>query len=304
MKIEIFPDISYLSDKFRAVLLDAFGVFWGGNEFGLLPGAKEMMEKIVLDGKIVGILSNSTQVLSKEIEKLKLSGLVQGKHFHFLITSGEIVRNIFIHKQIPFQTPRNQFCLFGSDHPKFPSHKSLFFETTYQQTDNLHEADFIYVTTPHINGENQLDPKIFYEKIKTIPRNIPMVCANPDLFAQEGIPQKIVVRQGSIAKMYEELGGKVFYIGKPYTLAYSSAMQQFNHYDVVKPSDILMVGDTPETDIRGARKFGMLSTLILKTGIMSERISQKGLEQSIHELPDSDFPNYFIEKLSTINVNI
>ena len=45
-----------MKEPFKGVLLDAYGVFWGGNDIGVLPGAKEVMEKLVSDGKIVGIL--------------------------------------------------------------------------------------------------------------------------------------------------------------------------------------------------------------------------------------------------------
>lgn len=66
----IYPDLLSISDKYQGILLDAYGVFWGGNAFGLLPGAKEVMQQLVAKGKIVGILSNSTQLAAKEIDKL------------------------------------------------------------------------------------------------------------------------------------------------------------------------------------------------------------------------------------------
>ena len=55
--------------------------------------------------------------------------------------------------------------------------------------------------------------------------------------------------------MYEQMGGQVFYIGKPHNKAYTIAMNHFEHHNITKPREILMVGDTPETDIRGARSF-------------------------------------------------
>src|SRR5262245_7458182 len=103
--LEMFPSLLSISDRFSAILLDAYGVFWGGNDCGLLPGSKEVMGNLLLQGKIVGILSNSTQLASKEINKLKLHGLIQGKHFHFLITSGEVARSIFLNEKLPFETP-------------------------------------------------------------------------------------------------------------------------------------------------------------------------------------------------------
>jgi HAD superfamily hydrolase (TIGR01459 family) len=282
---EIYPGIGLASQKFKGVLLDAYGVFWGGNAVGLLPGAQSMMEKMVSNGKIVGILSNTTALAFKEIDKLK-------------ITSGEVARYIFLNEKLPFETPHNKFWLFGGVHPKFTSHEPIFENTPYNQTEDISEADFIYISIPHINGEDQEHPEIFLKQIEDIKhRKLPMICPNPDQFAHEGMPPKLVVRQGTIASMYENMGGLVFYIGKPHNRAYAMAMNLFKEHKIDCPTHVLMVGDTPETDIRGARRFGMPSALITQTGIMEHRIKNKGLENALKELTLHDSPDYFIGKL-------
>lgn len=295
---KIFPGIAQISDHFPGILLDAYGVFWGGNDTGLLPDSKEIMEKLVLSNKIVGILSNSTQLASKEINKLSSHGLIQGKHFHFLITSGEVARGIFLNEKLPFETSRNKFLLSGGIHPKFSSHEAIFQDTLYSETSDIDEADFIYVSIPHINGEDQENAEVFREGIAKLKmKNLPMICPNPDQFAHEGKPTRAVVRQGSIAMIYEQMGGQVFYIGKPHKNAYNIAMNHFEQYAITKPQDILMVGDTPETDIRGARSFGMPSALVTQTGIMADRIRHHGLERSMETLSPQDYPDYFIGRL-------
>lgn len=296
---EIFPNLTHISHPFNGILLDAYGVFWGGNDYGMLPGSKDAMETLVSSGKIVGILSNSTQLASKEMDKLERHGIIQGKHFHFLITSGEVARSIFLNEKLPFDTPRKTFWLFGGIHPKFSSHEAIFQGTPYRETLDINDADFVYVSVPHVHGEDQIDPEIFRADVEKIrAKKIPMVCSNPDLFAHEGKPPRAVVRQGSIAKLYAEMGGQVFYIGKPHHKAYSIALEQFRLRSVMNPTEILMVGDTPETDIRGARQCGMPSALITETGMMSERISHKGLENALKELPTQDTPNYLIARFA------
>ncbi len=295
---QIFPGITKVSEKFNGVLLDAYGVFWGGNDFGPIPGAKEIMEKLVSNGKVVGILSNSTQLAAKEITKLHLHGIVQNKHFHFLVTSGELARNIFLNEKLPFEIHTNKFWIFNGLHPKFSSHKAIFQDTVYIETQDIHEADFIYVAVPHVNGEDQTDPALFREAIKDLRKtNLPMVCPNPDHFAHEGNPPKAVVRQGSIASIYAEMGGQVFYIGKPHSKAFTIAMQNFRQLNITNCADVIMVGDTPETDIRGARGFGMSSALITQTGIMADRISRNGLKKAIQDLSPQDSPDFFIGRL-------
>src|SRR4051812_556692 len=112
MSPKIFPGITHIASPFQGILLDAYGVFWAGNELGPFPGAIEAMEKLVSEGKIVGVLSNATQRVSKEIHKIRQHGLILGKHFHFYMTSGEVARSIFLNEQLSFKTPRNTYFLF------------------------------------------------------------------------------------------------------------------------------------------------------------------------------------------------
>lgn len=300
-EIQIFQEITCVSDNFSALLLDAYGVFWGGNATGLLPGAKQAMEKLIQNGKIVGVLSNSTQLAEKEIAKLQKAGLIQGVHFHFLITSGEVAKQVFTNGQLPFETPNRKYWLFGAVHPKFGTHHPLFENSSYTETSDIQEADFIYISIPHQDGEDQQNVDIFREQLAACQQyNKPMVCANPDRFAHEGNPPRPVVRQGSIAALYMELGGEVFYIGKPSAIVYLAAMEHFKYHSITSPTDVLMVGDNPETDIRGARNFGMPSALLTSTGLMAERLSEATFETVLKRLPPHDLPDYFVERLGAI----
>lgn len=292
----MFPNLESICKPFEGILLDAYGVFWGGNDIGLLPGCKATMERLVAEGKIIGILSNTTQLEKKEIDKLKNHGLIQGVHFHFFITSGTVARQIFLTDSLSFPTPNKKFFSSGMPHPKFSSHQPLFQDTLYQETTDLQQADFIYISIPHIDGNDQTDPSLFIKHIESLKQtNLPMICVNPDRFAHEGNPPRAVVRQGSIAAIYEELGGQVFYFGKPSDKMYAAAMNSFIDLGISDPKKVVMVGDTPETDIRGARNFGISSALITKTGIMADRIAHQGLDGAVENLQPSDYPDYFIE---------
>lgn len=287
-----------ISQAFQGILFDAYGVFWNGNQQGLLPGSQDVMEHLVSTGKSVGVLSNSTQLSTKEIKKLENHGLILGEHYHFLITSGEITKRTLGTGDLPFATPTGKFWIFGGIHPKYSSPLTLFEGSPFNETKDVSEADFIYISIPHINGEDQLDPSVFEEEVEALRKtNLPMVCANPDRFAHEGSPPRAVVRQGSIAQLYEQFGGKVFYFGKPHALAFTAAMDQFQEKGIHDPEQILMVGDTPETDIRGANQFGMASALITKTGIMSERLTTSDMQQVMTQLPESDRPTFMIERI-------
>ncbi len=140
---------------------------------------------------------------------------------------------------------------------------------------------------------------MFDEGIKTlIKAKLPLVCPNPDKFAHEGLPPKAYVRQGAIADKFKQYGGEVFYIGKPYKKAFEHAMNSFKEKKVTDLNKILMVGDTLETDIRGANCFGMKSALTFSTGIMKDRLKNQSIEYFLKKDIILDVPHYWIERLS------
>lgn len=287
------------SHAYSAILLDAFGVFWAGNAEGPFPGAQNTMERLFASGMKIGILSNSTQIASTDTKKYASYGFLQGKHYHFLITSGDIAKKTFCKETLPFPTPRKKYMLFCPPHPRFAHPSTLFHESAFQETDNVSEADFIYINSPHIDGEDLEEKEHFLPIVERFKRhNRPMVCANPDMYTNEGSPPRPVVRQGTIAAIYEEIGGSVFYIGKPHYQMYSAALEHFNVLSPTRKNEILMVGDTPETDMRGARAFGIHSALVTQTGIMAGRIAQKGLS-ALHTLNPQDLPHILIERFAS-----
>ncbi len=82
-------------------------------------------------------------------------------------------------------------------------------------------------------------------------RNVPMLCANPDLKVDRG--GKIIYCGGAVAALYAELGGAVAYAGKPYAPIYAAACELINAAtgETVPRTDILAIGDGVLTDIPG-----------------------------------------------------
>jgi len=296
-----FSAIDIIADHYEGILLDAYGVFWGGNACGALPGAIEVMKRLVERNKIVGILSNTTALPHKEIDKLAKHEIRQNEHFHFFLTSGLVARQMFQQEILPFPTPKGHYWLFGGVHPQFPNHLPIFENSRYREAESIQDADFIYLAVPHIQGQDQTDPELFREAIRAvIPYKLPMFCSNPDQFAHEGNPPRLVVRQGSIAALYTEMGGKVFYVGKPDVKVFEAAMKEFSHHNVIDKKKVIMIGDNPETDIRGANVFGIDSALVLETGMMHERAKAGSMQELIGRLPQDDQPNYFLRSLSHV----
>lgn len=292
-----YSSMKSLVSRFSCLLLDAYGVFWQGNQAGAYPGAQMTMKHLIDSGKLIGIISNASLLGANEIEKYRKHGFIQGTHFHFLITSGDIAKGFISNNAFPFPTLNKKYILFCQEHPSYASPKALFDQSPFTETHCLKEADFIYIPAPHINGLDQTDKKVFLPFLERFANcNKPMVCANPDDVVYEDNRQAPVLRQGTIAKMYEDIGGAVFYTGKPHPYIYEHAYRQFLSLRRITLSDIVAIGDTPETDVRGANSFGIASALITKTGIMAERIRRQG-PLALTTLPSSDHPTFLLEQL-------
>ena len=93
-------------------------------------------------------------------------------------------------------------------------------------------------------------------------RNVPMICANPDIKAERG--GKIIYCAGAIAEAYEQVGGAVRYAGKPHAPIYVAAMEIAvrMHGGALDKSRVLAIGDGVATDIRGASQAGIRSVFV------------------------------------------
>ena len=78
------------------------------------------------------------------------------------------------------------------------------------------------------------------------------------------------------------------------------AMRLFPN-DVCKKR-IVMIGDTPETDLRGAHGVGIDAVLVTKTGIMAPLIEKEGTA-IIHQLPASDQPEFLLERFGLMETS-
>lgn len=93
-------------------------------------------------------------------------------------------------------------------------------------------------------------------------RNVPMICANPDLKVERG--GRIIYCAGAIAAAYVALGGTVSYAGKPFRPIYDLALRTGSELrrGEVSKDRVLAIGDGVGTDIAGAANFGIRSVFI------------------------------------------
>ncbi|MBB2960486.1 TIGR01459 family HAD-type hydrolase [Methylobacterium sp. R2-1] len=114
-------------------------------------------------------------------------------------------------------------------------------------------------------------------------RNVPMICANPDLVVERD--KKLIPCAGLIAQAYEAIGGTVVYAGKPYRPVYETALAMAGEFDGMPAPDMartVAVGDAIRTDIAGAARYGIPSILVAR-GIHAEEL---GVTAEHHSLGD------------------
>jgi HAD superfamily hydrolase (TIGR01459 family) len=106
-------------------------------------------------------------------------------------------------------------------------------------------------------------------------RDLPFVCANPDLVVDVGGRQYVCA--GAIADLYERLDGEVFWAGKPHANAYEAAQAaaEAKRGAAVARDRILAVGDSLRTDLKGAETAG-IDAIFVASGIHRDETMGSG----------------------------
>ncbi|KUO54188.1 MAG: haloacid dehalogenase [Alphaproteobacteria bacterium BRH_c36] len=107
-------------------------------------------------------------------------------------------------------------------------------------------------------------------------RDLPFVCANPDLVVDVG--GRLYLCAGALGDLYEDMGGKVFWAGKPHAVAYDTALdvaQELRGENVAR-NRVLVIGDAVRTDLKGAESFGV-DALFIAGGIHRDDTVENGV---------------------------
>ena len=245
-------------DNYDAFILDQWGVIHDGNK-GYL-NAIQCVEKLYSKKKILTIISNSSRKKEETIMRLPNLGF-QPAHFHEVMTSGEMIWLSLKNKNNSEVKNFGKRCFHIYDQTKNEGEIFQKGLEKYIFVKNIEDADFILGCTP------------FFEKtvVDYIPllnvakeKDLLFVCANPDFESLEKKSNSLTFCMGTIAELYNRLGGKTFLLGKPSIEIYKKTFEELKN---IKKSKILAIGDSLFHDIKGALNFGVDSLLITSTGI-------------------------------------
>jgi len=146
-----------------------------------------------------------------------------------------------------------------------PRDFNLFIEFKNNKLEKINNAEYLLCTGLF----DQLDQDLsYYKKMLQSEVNKIMICTNPDLIVDRGETREYCA--GSVAKAFEEIGGKVEYFGKPYSKVYNLAAQ-------IEKKKVLCIGDNLNTDIRGAN-LQNFNSLLISNGIHKEEIKKENIE--------------------------
>ena len=226
-------ELNHLSDiynNYDTFVIDLWGVVHNG--MMLYPKAIKAIEQLKNNSKKIVFLSNAPRPSSKVVNFL-LKMDMDKKYLSNVMTSGEAAM---------YAINKNQFG--KTFYHLGPPRDTSVFEKVKNNKTNLEKCDFILCTGLFDGYENDLE---YYKHFLKKYVSKKLICTNPDLTVHRGNVEELCA--GSVAKIFEELGGEVVYFGKPHKEVYKMC---FNSNEKV-----LAVGDNLRTDIKGANNLNI-----------------------------------------------
>jgi len=250
MRNKLLKGVSEIQSKYQCFFIDLWGVVHNGIE--LYPEAIEVLENLNKIKKRFVLMSNAPRP-SKSVQKYLLNLKMKETFIKKVFTSGEaaleILRNNVYGKKFYHLGPeRDKDLLEG-------------FETNKT---SIEKCEFILCTGLFDDKKNSLG---YYKKILEKFTKTKMVCTNPDLIVYRGSQKEYCA--GSIAKVFEEIGGSVAYVGKPYPDIYNFCKK--------KGEKVLVIGDNIHTDIKGANNMNF-DSLFITQGIHKQEFDKNSIE--------------------------
>lgn len=240
---EKFDSFAALAARYDGFLLDLWGVIHDGKT--VFPAALAILAKLRWMKKRVVLISNAPRRESVTEERNRAIGLdpalVDG-----LVTSGEEAWLHMAGKLDAFHAALGPRCL----HIGGARDLSLRDGLPFQFVQEIARADFILNSgSAGEDGKPAAEEALLQEAAR---RGLPMVCANPDRVVIAGGRRETCA--GALAEIYEAMGGKVAWHGKPFPGVYRRALEKLSLAD---KSRVLAVGDGLLTDITGAKAVGI-----------------------------------------------
>jgi len=232
-----------LDPKYRLILCDVWGVVHNGVE--LYAGAAARLRQWRGEGRCVALITNAPRTEDAVKQQLERIGL-RHDAYDFVATSGEAGIEALLAIDAPVG-----FIGTAGDREVLEGRGVRIAEN----------EEFMELACTGIR-EGESDPEDYRDELEQlVERDVHLHCLNPDrLVMRGGVPEACA---GAIADIYQMLGGRVTWYGKPFPAIYVHALHRAGN----PPKDeVLAVGDGLQTDVLGAARMGF-DTVFVSGGI-------------------------------------
>ena len=243
-----------IAERYPVLFFDSYGVL--RNSMGLIDGVAEVLADLKDRGKRVYVLTNDASrapsQLTRKFHHGTYGSLIPEDH---LITSG-ILASRFMREKV-----RGPVAYLGRRDSAYYIEAAGCTAIPMAEIEPGDEiAAVALLDDEGFDWVRDLNRAINLIRRRTLP----VIVANSD-HVYPVDDRDVAIAVGGLAKMMERILGMQFLrFGKPDTLMFSYAFRQARAVDPdLRKSHVLMVGDTLQTDILGANKFGLDSVLVL-----------------------------------------
>ena len=247
--------LSSIVDNYQLFYVDLWGVVHNG--VSLHKEAIKTLKEISKKKKDYILLTNAPRPNSAVKSFLEKLGMEKEIRDH-VFTSGEAAI-LYLKKNLSEKT----FFHVGP-----PRDFDLFKDFKKMRSDKIENCEYILCTGLFDDYDEELK---YYKDLfeKNIEKK--MICTNPDLIVDRGRIRELCA--GSVAMVFEKMGGEVVYFGKPYSEVYDQSIDNKN-------KRILSIGDNLNTDIKGANLLNY-DSLLISNGIHKNEIKEKGIDKVV-----------------------
>lgn len=264
MKLETFTNIV---SNYKAVFFDSFGVL--RNHKGVIPEVDKTLNFLIENQIDYYVLTNDASRSPVQLAQgFKESGI------HRITPEQIISSGMLAREYLQYKVSGGMVTYLGTEN------SAHYIETAGLKTCAISNLDMknienisalVFLDDEGFDWNKDINKAINLMRLK----NIPGVVANTDLTYPVS-QHEVAVAVGAIADMVEEIVGKNFIrFGKPDAQMFMFAYEMLLEKAPIKKNEILMVGDTLDTDVLGGNKFGIDTVLVLTGNTQPKRADIK-----------------------------
>jgi HAD superfamily hydrolase (TIGR01459 family) len=238
-KLKKLNHLAEIYNSYDTFIIDLWGVMHNGVSLNLK--AIEAVENLIKNKKKVVFLTNAPRPCS--VVKQYLLNLGMRK---------DLLKNIMSSGEASMKALKKEkfgklFFHLG------PNKDNEIYINIKKNKSTLDQCEFILCTGLLEGKGEDLD---YYKNLLKNHVSKKLICTNPDLIVHRGEIAEYCA--GTIAKLFESIGGESIYFGKPYKEIYTMCFTE--------KEKVIAIGDNLNTDIKGANNMN-IDSIFISSGV-------------------------------------